>query len=217
MDVIPSYRLEFEIPGLPELPQKRRSYWVIKKAADRWREVVKLTVKQRRPPDPLSSALITLTRRSSVEPDYDNLVASFKPVVDALTLSKKNNRGRMIWRADVLVDDRPSVLARRYLWEKAPPGKGSIHVVVQAIESPRYVVSCDMEATEIANSVGKPGSIIEIRHPKKRSLQTVIRRLYSAEKELDEAKDDLARVLAHGREKKECPDVEDPLPDADRR
>jgi hypothetical protein len=94
---------------------------------------VLLVVGSARPDEPLRRARVTLTRRSSVEPDYDNLVASFKPVVDALTRSRKNRNGRWIIRADVLADDTPKILDREYRWEHAPSRHGSIRVEVEEL------------------------------------------------------------------------------------
>lgn len=119
----PRYRLILEVPELPELPQKRRHWTHHKRAADNWRLLVRALVNvQRRPDKPLRRAMIVCTRRSAREPDYDNLAASFKPVVDALCLSTSK-----LTRSDVLVDDSPRVLEREYRWEPTS-GTGSIRI-----------------------------------------------------------------------------------------
>lgn len=136
-DPVTPYRLAFEIPALPELPQRRLTHWAVKRAADTWREAVVIAVGRRKPKRPLSRAHLTLIRRSSVEPDYDNLVASFKPVVDGLTRSRPNRKGEIIRRAGVIFDDKPSVIDREYRWEKAPPRHGSIRVEVRGLPDGR--------------------------------------------------------------------------------
>ena len=74
------------------------------------------------PPKPLKQASITLTRFSSVEPDYDNLVISFKPIIDGLR------------DAGVIVDDKFSVIGRpSYEWQKSPRNQGRIRVEVASI------------------------------------------------------------------------------------
>lgn len=122
----PRYRLVLEVPELPELPQKRRHWSHHKHAADHWRVFVRVLVgPQQRPERPLSRARLACTRRSSAEPDYENLAASFKPVVDALCRSTARLR-----RADVLEDDRPAVVERSYHWERSAALRGSIRVEV---------------------------------------------------------------------------------------
>lgn len=60
---------------------------------------------------------LTCVRFSSGQPDYDNLVASFKPVVDGF-LEKHGG-----W----LLDDNPQVIVRRhYGWSKCLPPKSHI-------------------------------------------------------------------------------------------
>ena len=73
---------------------------------------------------PYDYARVTLTRHSSVEPDYDGLVMSGAVILDALV-----KRG-------ILVDDDPSHLEAVYSWEKASPKKGFIEVEVEAVERP---------------------------------------------------------------------------------
>lgn len=137
----PGYRLVVEIPGqLPELPQKRRHWSHHKRDADRWRVMLGALLKDRmRPKAPLRRARIVLTRRSAGQPDYENLAASFKPVVDALCRSRRHG-SRYLVRADVLEDDSPDVVERDYRWELARPRMGGVRIEVLE------VLDCDVPA-----------------------------------------------------------------------
>lgn len=76
-------------------------------------------------------ATLRLTRHSSIEPDYDGLVYSFKALIDALQPPKGGKKPRI--GASVIVDDKPSVIGvPDYKWEKAPRGQG--HVTIEVWE-----------------------------------------------------------------------------------
>ncbi len=120
-----AYMIEINLEGLPRTANGSHGHWRVK--AQRTK-----ALKQRvfakawplRPAVPLSRARITLTRISSVEPDYDNLVISFKPVLDGLR------------QAGIISDDKMSVIGRPdYLWQKCAPKAGSIHVRVEGAVS----------------------------------------------------------------------------------
>jgi hypothetical protein len=65
---------------------------------------------------------LTLTRGSSVQPDYDGLVSGFKHVIDGLVLAK------------VLInDDQETIGIPEYKWVKADPKEGFIRVTVEEI------------------------------------------------------------------------------------
>lgn len=117
------YVLEFELKGLPTTTNGSHGHWATKaKAKRKWIDaVMKYVAKEKaHPPEPLAKAKLTLTRCSSSECDFDNLVISFKPVTDGLV------------RAGVLTDDKPSVIGQsKYLWEKAKAGQGKIRVKVE--------------------------------------------------------------------------------------
>jgi hypothetical protein len=71
---------------------------------------------------PLKKAQIELTRMSAQAPDYDGLVASFKPVVDALV------------KCRILDDDSMEHLPNpSYLWTKAPAKFGKIKIVLKEL------------------------------------------------------------------------------------
>ena len=76
--------------------------------------------------EPIERAHVVFIRRSSREPDSDNLIWSFKAVRDLLQpASKRNPRG-----LGLIVGDDPQHLEAEYRWEKAPRGKGSVQIEV---------------------------------------------------------------------------------------
>lgn len=119
------YILEIEIPRLPKLNSSRRVHrWTEIKEKNLWTEEIAAATVGKRPPEPLKRAKVTYIRRSyGRDPDYDNLVGSWKHVQDALI------------RAGIIVDDTPAVIGQpEYLAEKASPKKGSIVIRVEEID-----------------------------------------------------------------------------------
>jgi hypothetical protein len=119
-----SYVLELEIPGLPKRTNNAQANWRAKYAeAKKWKRLVLNAVvfARKQPKAPCQKAQVTLTRHSSVRPDFDGLVSSFKHVIDGLILAK------------VIVNDNHDVIGvPEYLWEKAPPKLGRITIKVEA-------------------------------------------------------------------------------------
>lgn len=68
-----------------------------------------------------TKANIVCERHSSREQDYDNLVASFKCVIDSLTFH------------GILVDDGPKILTREYKWIKAKKGEFKIVLIITEV------------------------------------------------------------------------------------
>lgn len=117
-----SYSLRFELPGLPEAYNvlMRMHFRPRSVHNNKWMRDVSMMTTGKRPPEPLKTAKITLTRFSSVRPDSDNLRGSFKCIIDALTV------------CGVIEDDKfENVGEPVVLWEKASPGKGRILVEVE--------------------------------------------------------------------------------------
>lgn len=115
------YQLKLVIPKLPTLSMNGpHGCWRIKMVRTRqWQKTVVLAVGHQKPEEPLKRAFITYIRHSSVQPDYDNLVSSFKAIQDGLKA------------AGVIVDDKHSVVGvPKYLWEKAPRGRGFVTIEV---------------------------------------------------------------------------------------
>lgn len=119
------YELSFVIAALPELPNRRRqgSWQATWKHAKQWKLWVECRCQDKKPAEPLEQAAIHLTRYSSVEPDPDNLAASFKPVIDGLTQS------------GIIVNDRSANVALQFSWKKVLPSMGAIRVEVKEIEA----------------------------------------------------------------------------------
>jgi Holliday junction resolvase RusA-like endonuclease len=118
------YKLEFEINGLPKrINQSYNKHWYCRKEeADKWLKYVSLIITGKKPPNPLLKARLTLIRHSSVCPDSDGLVSSFKHVIDALR------------KSGVIVDDKfQNVGMPTYLWELAKRGQGKIVVKVEEV------------------------------------------------------------------------------------
>ncbi len=121
------FALKFELPGLPRTTNGSHGHWRVKAAHSKtWKQKVFTACWHLRPLWPLKAARIVLTRVSSVEPDYDNLVISFKPVIDGLR------------QAGVIADDKMSVIgAPTYAWRKCKPGLG--HVVIEVFQREEQV------------------------------------------------------------------------------
>lgn len=121
-----SYSLQFELPGLPKMSnQSLRQHWRASRAeGTKWKDAVGLKTIGKRPSEPLLKAKLTLIRCSSVEPDYDGLVSSFKHVIDGLV------------KSGILVSDKMSHIgAPAYLWELTAPKKGKIKVRIEEVNS----------------------------------------------------------------------------------
>lgn len=120
-----NYSLEFEIHELPKTMQSSKTmHWAQKmKYVTHWHGNVWAAAANKKPPTPLAKAKLTLTRCSSVEPDFDNLVISFKPVIDGLKA------------CGIILDDKVSNIGQSsYAWERAPSKQGKIRVRVEFVE-----------------------------------------------------------------------------------
>ena len=85
-----------------------------------WEALVAAHCVGHKPSRPLESASIVLTRLSSSEPDADNLVSSFKFILDGLT------------KCGVILDDKPSIIGiPEFRWQKTSPKKGRIRIHVR--------------------------------------------------------------------------------------
>lgn len=124
-----AYKLEFELQGLPRMTNAsgRSKHWaLLAKEADKWKKAVvcECIFKRQLHSPALYKAKLTLTRYSSVSPDPDGLVSSFKHVIDGLVLG------------GVIVNDRfENISMPDYRWVKCKPKEGKIHVVVESVDS----------------------------------------------------------------------------------
>lgn len=121
------YRLHLVLEGLPQrINEAPGASWHSRhREAQRWHKRVLgklITSRQNPPPFPLVRAELKLIRYSSRAPDYDGLVHSFKPIVDALR------------KCLVIADDNMSVIGKPdYRWEKIGPKLGRVEIVVREI------------------------------------------------------------------------------------
>jgi hypothetical protein len=115
---------EFEIQGLPKTTNSMvRLHWAVKsKLANKWKQLVLAECLRLKICDlKLDQARLTLTRHSSVTPDADGLVSSFKCIIDALVL------------AGVLTNDKVTNIGMpNYKWERAKKNAGRITVRIEA-------------------------------------------------------------------------------------
>jgi hypothetical protein len=122
------YHFVLVLKGLPKMTNPsgaRSTHWrVVKAERDHWKNLVACHGLSHRPLRPLKKAVLCLTRLSSVRPDSDGLVSSFKAVIDGLVLGR------------VLVNDGwDNIGMPDYRWEKATPGQGGIRIELTAILS----------------------------------------------------------------------------------
>lgn len=80
------YQLEIKINSFPKsLNKKLRSHWGKNHKENReWDNVIFFALLRKLPPSPLTKAHLKITRHHYRTLDFDGLVGSLKPVVDAL-------------------------------------------------------------------------------------------------------------------------------------
>lgn len=117
-----TYELKFKIPKLPPILSNgsHRTWQAIAGIKKKWQKIAMDYAAENLPPEPLKKASAVFTRHSSVEPDYDNMVISFKAIRDGLV------------KAGVLEDDHPRVLKAEYKWQRTSPKTG--HVTIELKE-----------------------------------------------------------------------------------
>lgn len=138
------YHLSFEIPYLPETTNSGgRKHWTVKAAeARRWKQLVWYSCIGKTPRSPLTKAVVTLTRFSSSEPDFDGLCSSFKHVLDGLV------------ECGVLVNDKMSTIGQpHYKWQKTGRNMGKVSVEVKDDPSARQAAE-DLIRAEILRGPG---------------------------------------------------------------
>lgn len=119
------YALEIELQGLPKTTNGSHQHWRVKHAQSKaWKTRVFALSWPKRPAQPLKRAKITYTRFSSTQPDFDNLVISFKAIQDGLR------------QAGIIADDKQANVIGEYCWFKAQPKSGRITVRVEELSCP---------------------------------------------------------------------------------
>lgn len=98
------YQIKIELNALPKsLNKKLRGHWTKNHRENcHWDTMIYSLVRYKLPPTPLNKAKIKIVRHFWAKMDFDGLVGSLKPVVDALVT------------AGVLIDDKWDVLGA---WE----------------------------------------------------------------------------------------------------
>jgi Holliday junction resolvase RusA-like endonuclease len=118
--------IELEFNQLPKiLSNGSHGHWRVAAGIKKlWqnRVINKVTLERLAPPKPWKKSRAIFTRFSSVEPDYDNLVISFKAIRDGLK------------KAGVIEDDGPKFLDAVYYWDKVPPKFGKVRIEVWEIK-----------------------------------------------------------------------------------
>jgi hypothetical protein len=118
------YILNFIVRKLPQLPNRSfGSHWGgQQKKRKEWHIAVENFAMINRPKTPLIVCKLTLVRFAPRECDYDNMVYSFKPIVDGLVHSK------------IIADDRQkNIPIRNYYWVQVPKKDQHIEVTVEEI------------------------------------------------------------------------------------
>ena len=119
------YHLKISIPGLPSLQSGAFGHWRARRKHDHmWKDLVWLETRGKLPGDPLKRAIVVCTRFSAARkaPDFENLAASFKPILDGLQI------------ANVIVDDAQDVIGQpQYHWVKCGRGEGKVVIEVSEV------------------------------------------------------------------------------------
>jgi len=82
----------------------------------KWKSDVQILAQVVAPPKPYEFAEVKMIRHSAVQPDYGNLVESFKPLLDGL---------KGIW----IVDDDPDHVLESYEWQCCARGQKFVELV----------------------------------------------------------------------------------------
>lgn len=117
------YALRIVLPGLPKTTNGSHGHWRVRHSHTKaWKAKVFAACWPKAPPEPLERAAIRFTRVSASEPDYDNLVISFKACMDGLR------------QARIIVDDKRANVGRpEYFWAKGKRGCGRIEIEVNEL------------------------------------------------------------------------------------
>lgn len=117
------YYLDVDLPGVPILPNRMKKNWYSFAAeSTKWKDIVYVHCRNRFPKTPLKKASIIFIRYSSREPDFDNLVRSFKPVLDGL-------------KGHIIEDDNQKIIGKpTYLWKKEKEVDAHIRIILTGME-----------------------------------------------------------------------------------
>jgi hypothetical protein len=118
--------IAIELQGLPKMTNSNsRKHWSHQyREATKWKKAVLMAANENQliPIEPFAKAKLTLVRFSSSSPDSDGLVSSFKHLIDGLV------------EAGILANDKfENIGMPDYKWEKCPPKKGKVVIVVEKV------------------------------------------------------------------------------------
>ena len=119
-----SFKLEVIIPGVPKIATNGpHGHWSVRsRERKKWRHLVVLAIGQKKPSSPFERVFCTFIRATCREPDFDNLVASMKPIRDGLV------------DAGIVVNDKTSNMPEaKYIWEKAAKDNSHVRVIVEEV------------------------------------------------------------------------------------
>ena len=112
----------FKIKGLPRRPNGSHGHWArINAERKKWHALVGHAISYK-PKEPIKQCRVTCIRSTADLVDYDNLVMSFKPVIDGLVIH------------GIIQDDSMRVIVdRRYCFEKTTRKDAHITVCVEEL------------------------------------------------------------------------------------
>jgi len=113
----------FEIQGLPPNPNGAHGHWRAAAAIrKKWRNMSAFAALAHQPKTPFKKCRITCLRCSVRRDDWDNRVASFKPVIDGLVDAKIIEN-----------DTEDFIIERFYLHEKTKKDFVRVRIIVEEI------------------------------------------------------------------------------------
>lgn len=142
----PHYRLQVRLPfATPTNASDSKHYSARSSMVRKLSKAFSVLVPDRlRPEQPLRRAAVTCTRFSSVRPDFDGLVHSFKYVLDCTHARRAKGgsnqghaggagRAHIGGRRSILLDDRWSVIGQpRYEWKAVPKQQATfVEIIIE--------------------------------------------------------------------------------------
>jgi len=116
------YKTKITIKGLPPLPNNAKKHWSkVNESRKLWHRLVEISIPHK-PKEPLKLCTITCTRFTADKCDFDSLVYSFKPVMDALILS-----------GIIVDDDMETIINPKYFFTKSTRKDAHITIHIEEL------------------------------------------------------------------------------------